>query len=144
LSLQTALTVFDLQELESSHQQLKLQHIQDLLRWEDRNNQFILVLEANVDVMSSLSSFYTALITNKEVPSGLGNHFANDIAAFSAQVRDMIYDFKMQITRAKFLVKITKDKKELVSKFLKHTLVPRHLDSKNNFNDTRSYKTCKG
>jgi hypothetical protein len=98
-----------------AHQQYKPQHFQDLQRWEDKTNKVIMDLEANVDVMSSLCRFYNGLKGNKDIPAGLKDGCASDIVRFAAQIDDMIYDFKTQISRAKLLVKITSDRKELVS-----------------------------
>jgi hypothetical protein len=97
-----------------AHQQYKPRHIQDLQRWEDKTNEVIMVLEANVDIMRSLRDFYSALVGKKDFPSPLKKACEDDLHGFVAQIDSMIYDFKMQISRAKLLVKITNDRKELV------------------------------
>lgn len=71
-----------------------------------------MVLEANTDVLTSLRDFYKRLSDNKlfdlKVPCEL------NLVDFVSQIDDMIYDSKMQIARAKVLVKITTDRKSLV------------------------------
>jgi hypothetical protein len=93
-------------------------HIQIVQHREDKTNEAIMVMEANTDVLTSLGDFYKRLIENKdfELKSGC----REDVIAFTTQVDDMIYDSRMQIARAKVLVKITADRKSLVSKFLYH------------------------
>jgi hypothetical protein len=64
-----------------------------------------MILEANNDIMKSLSNFYNSLLRNCN----------GDVREFVAQIGDMMYDANMQIRRAKLLVKITADRKALVS-----------------------------
>lgn len=98
-----------------AYEQYKPEHIQDVQRRQDKINEILMVLEANVDVMKSLCKFYTDLKTNQHFPKALKDSCSEDIMAFAAQVEDMIYDLKMQIARATVLVKITSDRKEIVS-----------------------------
>ena len=71
-----------------------------------------MVLEANVDVMTSLRRFYDGLKENKDFP--LRSPCADDIVTFAAEVDDIIGNFKMQIARSKVLAKITNDRKQMV------------------------------
>jgi hypothetical protein len=98
-----------------AYEHYKPQHIQDIQRRQDKINEIVMVLEANVDVMKSLCKFYTDLKTNRHFPQALKDACGEDILAFTAQVEDMMYDLKMQIARATVLVKITNDRKEIVS-----------------------------
>jgi hypothetical protein len=100
---------------EDAYEQYRPQHIQDIQRRQDKINEIVMVLEANVDVMKSLCKFYTDLKTNRHFPQALKDACGEDILAFTAQVEDMMYDLKMQIARATVLVKITNDRKEIVS-----------------------------
>ena len=95
-----------------AYKKYRPQNIQDLQRWEDKTNEIIMVLEANVDVMTSLRRFYDGLKDNKDFP--LGSLCADDIVTFAAEVDDIIDNFKMQIARAKVLAKITNDRKQMV------------------------------
>jgi hypothetical protein len=97
-----------------AHQQYQPQHLQDLQRWEDKTNEVIMILEANVDVMSSLCRFYNDFKENKDIPTNLKDECGTDILTFAAHIDDMTHNFKMQIARAKLLTKITSDRKELV------------------------------
>lgn len=74
-----------------------------------------MVLEGNVSVMLSLCKFYTNLKTNRHFPKELKDDCSDDITAFVAQVEDMVSDLNGQIARATVLLKITNDRKELVS-----------------------------
>jgi hypothetical protein len=74
-----------------------------------------MILEANNDIMRSLGDFYTNLMKNNDFDKSLKASCAEDVREFVMQVGDMIYDASMQIRRAKLLVKITADRKSLVS-----------------------------
>lgn len=83
--------------------------------YEDQTNEVITILEANNDVMKSLSKFYIKLLDNNGFDDKLKTECNEDIQEFAAQISDMIYDANMQIRRARLLVKITADRKALVS-----------------------------
>jgi hypothetical protein len=82
--------------------------------YEDQVNEVIMILEANNDIMKSLSAFYDALLENNDFDAVLKVQCRGDVRGFVAQIGDMMYDAKMQIRRAKLLVKITADRKALV------------------------------
>lgn len=102
----------------------KPEHVQHLQLWEDKTNEVIMVLEANIDIMMALCRFYHGLRNNKDVPQSLKDGCNLDTMAFAAQIKDMVSDFKMQIALAKLLVKIITDRKEMVSHILP-TMAPR-------------------
>lgn len=87
--------------------------LQTLQVYQDKINQTIMVLEANNDVLASLRNFYQALLDNKAFT--LKDACGSDITSFTKQVDEMIHDSSMQISRAKLLVRITSDRKDLVS-----------------------------
>jgi len=90
--------------------------LQSLQGYEDKINETIMILEANIDVLTSLRKYYEALLGNKDFP--LKKHCREDILKFSAQINDMIYDLNMQISRAKLLVRIAADRKSLILQHL--------------------------
>lgn len=73
-----------------------------------------MILEANLDVLSSLRGFYKDLGRNEDVDLTLRTSCRGDISGFIALVDDFSHDVNMQIKRSKLLVKITNDRKELV------------------------------
>jgi hypothetical protein len=79
---------------------------------EDKTNAAIMVMEANTDVLNSLRDFYKRLVENKDFD--LKSTCEADVTTFASQTDDLIYESKMQIARAKVLVKITADRKNLV------------------------------
>ncbi|ORY12543.1 hypothetical protein BCR34DRAFT_563656 [Clohesyomyces aquaticus] len=86
--------------------------------YEDQVNEVIMILEANNDIMKSLSDFYDSLLKNDAFDAGLKDQCKENIREFVEQIGDMIYDANMQIRRAKLLVKITADRKALVLQHL--------------------------
>ncbi|KAL8754822.1 MAG: hypothetical protein Q9199_004065 [Rusavskia elegans] len=90
--------------------------LQTLQDYQDKINQTIMVLEANNDVLASLRNFYQALLDNRAFT--LKDACGSDITSFTKQVDEMIHDSSMQISRAKLLVRITSDRKDLVVQHL--------------------------
>jgi hypothetical protein len=80
--------------------------------YKERTNIAIIILEANVDVMTSLRNFYNRLMRNRDFP--LTGACGEDIIAFTVWLDEMIYDSKMHIRRAKLFTRITADRKSLV------------------------------
>lgn len=87
-------------------------HVQMVQHREDKTNAAIMVMEANTDVLNSLRDFYKRLVENKDFD--LKSTCEADVTTFASQTDDLIYESKMQIARAKVLVKITADRKNLV------------------------------
>ena len=71
-----------------------------------------MILEANVEVLTSLRVFYERLLEMKDFPLKQG--CADDIFSFATQLNSMIQDTKMHISRTKLIVRIIADRKELV------------------------------
>jgi hypothetical protein len=113
--LQTAMAVFGRRGPGHAHQVYEPRHIQDLQRWEDKTNEVVMILEANVEVMLSLRKFYKDLKEDNDTPLELKNECGNDISAFMALLDDIMNDFKMQVRRAKLLLTIVSNRKELAS-----------------------------
>ena len=80
---------------------------------EGKTDEVVMVLEANTDVLISLRKFYENLLNNKSFD--LKEACEEDIIQFATQVNNMIYDSRTQIARAKLLVQIIDDRKNLVS-----------------------------
>jgi hypothetical protein len=98
-----------------AHKHYRPYHIQDIQYWHDKTNEAIMVMEGNVEVMTSLRKYYQGLKDNKGFPDELRAGGADDIAGFASRVDDIISDFSMQISRARLLSRIISDRKELVS-----------------------------
>ena len=114
----TAVVMWGAQGPSFSHREYHPQNILDFQRWADKANEIIMALESNGDVMSSLRLHYASLKENPDFDRRSGRE--DDIQAFGGALEDMVYDFKMQITRVKLLVKILNDRKDLVSELIPH------------------------
>ncbi|OAL52682.1 hypothetical protein IQ07DRAFT_642349 [Pyrenochaeta sp. DS3sAY3a] len=102
--------------------------LQGIQGYEDKVNEIIMILEANNDIMQSISSFYTNLMKNDDFDAGLKGACMEDVREFAMQIGDMIYDANMQIRRARLLVKITTDRKSLVLQHLQGQATEATLD----------------
>jgi hypothetical protein len=101
-----------------AHQEYKPYHIQDLQHWQDKANEAVMVLEANAEILVSIRKFYAELVVRKDFPGALKTDCEDDLDSFFAQIDEIINDFRMQIARAKLLVNIISDRKELVLQHL--------------------------
>jgi|TARA_R110002003_G_scaffold33_6_gene2093 hypothetical protein len=112
------MAVYGRREEGHAHKEYKPYHIQDLQHWHDRANEAVMVLEANIDVLKSLHKFYHGLPDRKDFPASLKATCEEDLSTFVAQLDEIINDFHMQTSRAKLLVNIISDRKELVLQHL--------------------------
>ncbi|KAI4091311.1 MAG: hypothetical protein LQ344_004170 [Seirophora lacunosa] len=87
--------------------------VQKLQNYQDKTNEIIMILEANNDVLASLRDFYKAM--TKDTAFTLGNACCEDLALFAKLVDEMKQDSAMHVSRARLLVQITSDRKNLVS-----------------------------
>jgi hypothetical protein len=88
------------------------EHVQTVQDYEDKTNECIMVIEANIDVLKAIVKFYESLPGRTDFP--IANSCRDDVVAFSSQANDMIYDLNMQVARARLLVRITADRKTIV------------------------------
>jgi hypothetical protein len=79
----------------------------------DKVNEAIMMIEANVEVLTALRKYYESLLRHKDFT--MKGSCEEEVLTFTNQINDMIYDKKMQASRAKLLVQITKDRKDIVS-----------------------------
>jgi hypothetical protein len=75
----------------------------------DKINQVIMVMEANVKILSTLEKYYGKLLEHKDFP--LKSACKESISVFSARLAELSYDITMQISRAKALAQLTADRK---------------------------------
>ena len=101
---------------EHTRYEYKPEDLQAVQNYEDMTNEAIMILAANIDVLTALREYYEGLVARKDFP--LKGDCSESVVAFATQVNYMIYDLNMQISRAKLLVQITADRKSLVSRRL--------------------------
>jgi hypothetical protein len=101
-----------------AHKIYKPHDIQDLQRWQDRANEAVMVLEANTNILKSIHDFYHDIVNQKEFPGTLKTTCEDDLRTFTSQLNEIINDFHMQTSRARLLVNIISDRKELVLQHL--------------------------
>lgn len=73
-----------------------------------------MVLEANIDVITSLRKFYAVLQNNRDFPSDLKKASREDIETFAANLDGIITELNHDVKRARVLVSQIGDRKELV------------------------------
>jgi hypothetical protein len=81
---------------------------------QDETNKAIMMLDANAEILTSLSNFYERLMQNDNFELKDNNECKLAVADFLPQLQDFIHQFKMHAARATTLSKITADRKELV------------------------------
>ncbi|KAK4188139.1 hypothetical protein QBC35DRAFT_451580 [Podospora australis] len=88
--------------------------IRRLQIWEERANEAVVVLEGNLDVISSLRQFYQDLAQNDRFPR---LSCGGEIADFVSQLDAMISELKHGILRSNAVSKTTADRKELIIQY---------------------------
>lgn len=86
--------------------------VQILQMWIERICNYISVLEGNVEVVTSLASFYDELLGEDDFP--FRTACRGDIVRFKREVKSIADNFRMQISRANALLLLVRDRKELV------------------------------
>jgi hypothetical protein len=77
-----------------------------------------MVLEANVKILTTLHKFYSNLMVHKDFPGVLKTSCEDQMSAFFSQLDEITAEFDMQLARAKLLVNIISDRKQLVLQHL--------------------------
>jgi Mg2+ and Co2+ transporter CorA len=101
-----------------AHKEYEPWDIQDLQHWQDKTNETVMVLEANAKILRALRKFYSDLVARKDFPEALRRLCEDDLVTFLSQLDEITSDFDMQIARARLLLKIISDRKELVLQHL--------------------------
>jgi hypothetical protein len=101
-----------------AHKEYEPWDIQDLQHWQDKTNETVMVLEANTKILRALRRFYSDLTARKDFPQALRDLCEDDLDTFFSQLDEITSDFDIQISRAKLLVNIISDRKELVLQHL--------------------------
>lgn len=86
--------------------------IQDLQHWKDKIGEAVMILESNIEVLAALRKYYLGLRLRKDFPL---QDCEDEITVFAAQVEETMDWMRMQVSRAKLLVDVTSDRKDLVS-----------------------------
>lgn len=108
--------------VDSSRAQDKVRHLytpDELITLQgksDKITEVVMVMEANVNVLTSIRKYYERLLKNKDFT--LNATCAESIGIFATQIDEMIYDIEMQISRAKVLAQVTADRKTIVLQHL--------------------------
>ncbi|KAH7171387.1 hypothetical protein EDB81DRAFT_753773 [Dactylonectria macrodidyma] len=85
--------------------------VQQLLKLEETVSEMTIVLESNIEVMTSLKRFYERLIANKDFDL---KDCTYEVEDFTSQLSHMMDDFRLQIGRANALVRMLSNRAELV------------------------------
>jgi hypothetical protein len=87
--------------------------LQDVQKLADRVNEAKLIMESNCQVMGSIRDYYRHLVDVDEFP--LRITCRGDVNAFITKLNYLTADIKMHIARADLLLRMTDDRKNLVS-----------------------------
>lgn len=82
--------------------------------YEDKVNETLMVIEANLKIFSSLLTSYTALVEDKNFPLNERDACKAAVGVFSTKIEEYAYDLRMQADRARVLSKVATDRKNIV------------------------------
>lgn len=85
-------------------------NLMDIQIWEEQVRTAVMHLESNTEIMAALRKFYVGL--QEKYTFSID---PIDLQSFEDQIGDMISDSKLQKARCELLLRITSDRKELVS-----------------------------
>ncbi|KAF2752496.1 hypothetical protein EJ05DRAFT_320674 [Pseudovirgaria hyperparasitica] len=94
------------------------EHLVRLHRHLDKAAGIVIALETNVDILTLLREYYCKLVSSYDYPSALRNACSDDLHCFDTKLGVMVHNSKMELFRAKSLVDIVKDRKELIVQHL--------------------------
>jgi hypothetical protein len=98
---------------QDTHGQFSFDDLRDVQSLEDKANEVIFVLNANIDVLKELKEYYHDLVTSEEQTRDFGS-YKRSVERFEKQISSVINNLRMQITRASALVRMLVDRKALV------------------------------
>ena len=84
-------------------------------QYEQKANDAVIVLESNTDILNSLLDFYGQLVDDEDFPMASRASCRKAVEKFILQIREIIFDTRMQSARAKVLVSVVAQRKEIVS-----------------------------
>jgi hypothetical protein len=99
-----------------------LQRVQSL---EDKCNEVLLVLDANISVLTEMTSFYKSVVSSGNCPKEHKDKWSQEVLKFERKIQSIISEIRMQITITKTLLRLLADRKNLVSRasrFLKRAM----------------------
>lgn len=97
---------------DSSQQIYSPSYLQRAHSLEEQTSEAVMVLQGNIDVLSSLRRFYQTLAENSQFPLRPISNF--DISSFLRQIDSFISDSEMQIKRGQLLREIISGRKTIV------------------------------
>ncbi|KAG9195927.1 hypothetical protein G6011_01048 [Alternaria panax] len=115
---ESRMAVDGLRDSGRAQRQYEARDIQDLQYWQEKTNEAVMVLEANAKILRTLHRFYSNLIVRSDFPDTLKKSCEDHLYAFFSQLNEISGDFDMQLARAKLLVNIISDRKQLVLQHL--------------------------
>ena len=88
--------------------------MRDVQSLEDKANEVVFVLNANIDVLKELKDYYQDLVFSEDHAKYFGANHKISIGRFVKQIASIINDLRMQITRVRALERMLGDRKALV------------------------------
>jgi Mg2+ and Co2+ transporter CorA len=102
--------------VDDDHKTYSPDDIQNLQHSHDKVTEAMMMLEGNVHVMNSLKRYYASVINRNGFPAELKLNLKvrNDVECFSSQVEDIIENLTCNLSRARFLAGLIRDRKDVI------------------------------
>lgn len=110
--------------IQDSQDQFSFEDLRDVQSLEDKANEVIFILNANIDVLKELKDYYQDLVFSEDHAKYFGANHKTSLGQFVKQIISIINDLRMQITRAGALVRMLGDRKALVCTMSLSTISP--------------------
>jgi hypothetical protein len=95
----------------------QLQRVQFI---EEKANEALLVLKANISVLSELDQCYRSVINSGDSPEEIASNCETDMTRFESRIASVINDLRMQQSRAETLLRLLADRKSLLYGILQY------------------------
>ena len=97
-----------------SHQELSFSDMQRIQFIEEKANEALLILKANVTILTLLRGYYNSVTSSNDWPQDLQSKCSDDLLLFRQRVSNIESDFQMQESRTEAFLRLLADRKRLV------------------------------
>ncbi|RFU28625.1 hypothetical protein B7463_g7720, partial [Scytalidium lignicola] len=105
----------------SGQEQFSFKSLQRVQSLEDKSNEVLLILEANISVLSEMTSFYKSFVSSENCPNEHKEIWKRQVLRFEKKIESIICEIRMQITITKTLLRLLADRKTLLYGILQHS-----------------------
>jgi len=105
----------DFEQDPDNNESFSFSHLQDVQFYEEKVNEALLILESNINILTSITVFYEDLFVNADFPGQIIRDCSGHLTRFRKTTMGIVDDLNIQRSRARMLLSTITDRKSLVS-----------------------------